>query len=250
MAPPQEAAALPVEKKKVDAAFWDKFKEFQTMPPEERFGAIHQFLSGYEKLYGNDGQKREVFAWIFAHPEWCRAAAVQEEWSLRHEKGMGHGAKYRIADYEWALDEEKKKGQDTSETEKELQRLKAPWGAGDRQWMGRIVEILKNASQGIFPSDYDFSETYDTRAGQGTGKILFALHQGSWQSGVHGLSGILQRSGMGDEVEQVRWLGSMDDERMKEVLWGLHDEWEKNDLESAQKKLAEEIKKWREGKEK
>lgn len=247
--PPQEAAVPPVEKKKVDAAFWEKFKEFQTMPPETRFEAIKLFFARYEKSSSSaESLKRQAFAFIFAHPEWCRAAAVQERWGLERERGVGHGTLGQAQELEHIINRSKRDGKDTRDLERKLRELKAPMSQGRKQIIAKTIAILENASQGIFPTDKDLAEEYPVQYGKG--QVLFYLSQGTWQECIYGLQEILDRIGMRDRIEQVKWLGSMDDEKMKQVLWELHDALEigvEQDERVAEEKLAEEIRKWREG---
>lgn len=247
-APAQEAAVPPVEKKKVDAAFWDKFKEFQKMPPEERVPAIETFLAQYEKLHGSEGIKKDIFSMVFAHPEWCRAAALQERWCVdRRKRDMGHGIQHQIDIYQESLDDAKEKGKDTSAIERELENLKAPFGEGEKFFYETQAKILEDASKGMFPSDEIIREH---AAKHGEGRMWYELKQTAWQEGIHRLQISLELRYKIGRIEQSQWLADMDNTEMERILWAWHDERETGSraIEAAGKIIIPEIKKWREGK--
>ena len=240
--PSQETVTAPVEKKKVDAAFWDKFKEFQKMEPDERVPAMSSFLKEHETLHGDAGLKRDAYALLFAHPEWCLAVAIQEQWSLDRGKFLGHSLQHQIKGYEDDLVDARAKGEDTSRIEKELKSLKAPMDEASKHTLTRVVEILDNAGKGIFPRDEDLARANE-------GRIWFVLKQEAWQLGVHALQLTLSLKYKMDQVEQLQWLGSMDDAEMKRILWAWHDEREAmtSSFDATGKIIIPEIQKWREG---
>lgn len=212
-----------VEKKKVDAAFWDKFKEFQKLPPEERIPVIGAYLNEYERSYGDDAFKRDVYFHFFTHPEWLRAVIVQKQWEVEQKIALSHN-------------------------ERHTERLRDRWDKGGRESRDKILGILKDALGGRVPSDDELGTADFSDPRFNDNPTLYNLHQGAWQVGALQLGTMLDCSGLDNRVEQLQWLGSMDDQKMKEVLWGWHDEWENDGLERANQKLAKEIKKWREGK--
>ena len=238
VAPPQEGG-VSVEKKKVDAAFWEKFKDFQKMEPEERVPAIEAFLAQYEKVYGRENFKRDLYFMLFAHPEWCRAVAVQTQWEIEHQADMDHNPTH-------------------------TESLRKYWDVL-RPVKKRTVAILENVSQGIFPSDADLAEPYSHDEGWKNRDMLYALHQGAWQGGKNQLAGWLDMLGQiahpddssrwneeeMDKLEQLQWLGGMDREKMKEVFYQYHDLNEQDGFGSSKKSgwkfLLEEVQKWREG---
>ncbi len=221
--PAQEAAAPPVEKKKVDAAFWDKFKELQKMPPEERISGIGAYLQKYQKPQGDGAFKWDVYFHFFTHPEWLRAVIVQKQWEFERKVALSHN-------------------------ERHTERLRGRWDKGGKESREKIISILEDALKGRVPSDEELGTADFSDPKSANNPTLYNLHQGAWQVGMLQLGSMLDICGMDDRVEQLQWLGSINDDEMKAVLWGWHDEWEKKDLGAANSMLTDEIKKWREGK--
>ena len=212
---PEKGSESP-EKKKIDEAFWDKFKEFQTMPPEERVSALRKHLALYERESGI-GMKMDVYSWLFTHPERCRLGAVLEEWMLDRRADFSHNPEYKddfLNDWE--------------RISKNLQRK---------------INILNGAAIGDFPADEELKP------------VLTSLHQGTGQH-IMALFTVLKAKGIPkDEVEELQWLGSMSQEKLKKVIWDSYDS-ARNEVEEkgyrdatgedAEQKLVEEIQKWRE----